>query len=342
MFRGAPGPTRPLASIATTRSSVEGIADEVEARRSGRRPSPNRASRFAAIPEYRLGNSGSVHSTPRDVGIPRLERQSMTPSWTRPAERLPPRSWSLCLLHELLASLSVRSLRASSRSAVASRRKTRIRRAATPAFSRRHVDPRFRRPNAFAAEHPDFGHLLVPGQGRAYALRAPSGAIRRDAHDGEAVMIFVTEDFLPKLQVKQEHGESRATGISVLKLNAYRRFYTGIYPYTLMTSSFTPADGRADAQAEQHDPGVVRSRLHARSIVANDGLHTLMHSYFQERRRSEDGPSRRDPWKTGLWAQLRIDPSKDARWASGVDQLIPRLDYIRLRHKALACRIRPR
>ena len=50
-----------------------------------------------------------------------------------------------------------------------------------------------------------------------------------EEHAGDAVLIFVTEDFLPKLQVKREVSEA-PDAISVLKLNAYRRFYTGIYP----------------------------------------------------------------------------------------------------------------
>ena len=113
-----------------------------------------------------------------------------------------------------------------------------------------------------------------------------------DVHDGEAVLIFVTEDFLPKLQVKQEVSDA-PDAISVLKLNGYRRFYTGIYPYTVMTSSFTPLVWRAHAQAQQHRSRVGAVRSTARSIAVPMGLHALSHSYFEREAGSEDGASGR-------------------------------------------------
>ena len=93
-------------------------------------------------------------------------------------------------------------------------------------------------PSEFAKAHPDFKTYWY--QGKAELTRyVLSQARYGDLHGGEAVLIFVTEDFLPKVQVKQERGDA-PDALSVLKLNAYRRFYTGIYPYTIMTSSFTP------------------------------------------------------------------------------------------------------
>src|SRR5947208_4024310 len=52
-------------------------------------------------------------------------------------------------------------------------------------------------------------------------------------HEGEAVLIFVTEPFLKDKQVKYEHGVSKER-LNVLKLNFTKRFFTGIYPYTLI------------------------------------------------------------------------------------------------------------
>jgi hypothetical protein len=92
----------------------------------------------------------------------------------------------------------------------------------------------------------------------------------------------VTEGFLPGRQVKQERGNS-PNALSVLKLNIYRRFYTGIYPYTLMTSSFTPA-ASTDLQtlkvssSTQQWCGDVYSRINRRK----DGLYAHLHSSFQD------------------------------------------------------------
>lgn len=186
------------------------------------------------------------------------------------------------------------------------------------------------RPAQFAEQHPTFDTYWYQGVAELtrYELRQ---ARYGDQHEGEAVLIFVTEDFLPKLQVKQEHGDS-PDAISVLKLNAYRRFYTGIYPYTLMTSSFTPARASDGATLKvsstvQEWCGHVYSQINRRE----DGLHAVLHSYFQD-----DADQKMvlpdAPLEDGIWAQIRIDPSKIEE---GERQIVPGLHYIRMRHKAL-------
>ena len=58
---------------------------------------------------------------------------------------------------------------------------------------------------------------------------------------GKAVMIFVTEDFSKKKQVKLDNPESTgADAQKVLKLNMTREFVTGVYPYHTMLSVFSP------------------------------------------------------------------------------------------------------
>lgn len=58
---------------------------------------------------------------------------------------------------------------------------------------------------------------------------------------GKAVMIFVTEDFSKKKQVKLDNPESAgADAQKVLKLNMTREFVTGVYPYHTMLSVFSP------------------------------------------------------------------------------------------------------
>ncbi|MDH5382035.1 MAG: hypothetical protein OEW75_14355 [Cyclobacteriaceae bacterium] len=72
---------------------------------------------------------------------------------------------------------------------------------------------------------------------------------------GEAVMIFVTEPFSNKKQVKldnpKEAGEDEVT---VMKMNFTRNFLTGIYPYSMMLSVFTPIDS-------YHHPKTLKSAL---------------------------------------------------------------------------------
>ena len=185
-------------------------------------------------------------------------------------------------------------------------------------------------PAQFAEDHPTFDTYWYQGVAELtrYDLRQ---ARYGNEYRGDAVLVFVTEDFLPKLQVKQEHGDS-PDAISILKLNAYRRFYTGIYPYTLMTSSYTPVRPPGSATLKvsntvQEWCGQVYSQINRR----NDGLHAILHSYFQD-----DADQKMvlpdAPMEDGIWAQIRIDPSAIQ---VGEREMIPGLHYIRLRHKAL-------
>jgi hypothetical protein len=88
------------------------------------------------------------------------------------------------------------------------------------------------------------------GDGKAevssYDLVQPRyGALSR----GDAVLIFVTEDFSWSERVKADPGQHPDADIrKVLKLNAVRNFDTGIYTYHVMTSVFSrvdPGDGMA-------------------------------------------------------------------------------------------------
>jgi len=61
-----------------------------------------------------------------------------------------------------------------------------------------------------------------------------------EIHPGHAILIFVTEPFLPDIHVKSDYKSSRLKSIPVLKLNFIKRFDTGIYDYSMMKSVFTP------------------------------------------------------------------------------------------------------
>lgn len=64
-----------------------------------------------------------------------------------------------------------------------------------------------------------------------------------EMHNGKCVMIFVTEPFSKSKQVKLDNPDKAGKGnISVLKLNKIKRFETGIYDYSMMSSVFTPVD----------------------------------------------------------------------------------------------------
>lgn len=62
-----------------------------------------------------------------------------------------------------------------------------------------------------------------------------------EIRNGHATMVFVTEPFNDKKQVKADNAMDNDV-VNVLKLNQTRKFITGIYPYSTMTSTFTPVD----------------------------------------------------------------------------------------------------
>ncbi len=62
-----------------------------------------------------------------------------------------------------------------------------------------------------------------------------------EVRDGRAVLVFVSEPFSISKHVKLDAPEKAGSdGIEVLKMNAVRNFTTGIYAYSVMTSTFTP------------------------------------------------------------------------------------------------------
>jgi hypothetical protein len=64
-----------------------------------------------------------------------------------------------------------------------------------------------------------------------------------ETRKGKTILIFVTEDFSQTKQVKLDQPEKFGKDkVSVLKMNFTKNFITGIYPYSMMLSSFTPIE----------------------------------------------------------------------------------------------------
>ncbi|SHI30762.1 hypothetical protein SAMN04488096_10135 [Mesonia phycicola] len=64
-----------------------------------------------------------------------------------------------------------------------------------------------------------------------------------EIRDGEVVLIFVTEPFSLSKQVKLDRPDKAGKDkVTVMKLNQVRKFNTGIYDYSIVTSTFTPVD----------------------------------------------------------------------------------------------------
>ncbi len=80
------------------------------------------------------------------------------------------------------------------------------------------------------------------GDGRAELSTYRIRTTRYDAsREGELVLIYVTEPHDRRTWIKDDRAEAPER-TEVLKLNAHLEFLTGIYPYSVMTSVFSPVD----------------------------------------------------------------------------------------------------
>jgi hypothetical protein len=153
-----------------------------------------------------------------------------------------------------------------------------------------------------------------------------------EPRSGKAVLIFVTEDFSKKRQVKLDDPSS-GNKINVLKVNVMKNFITGIYPYAMMLSVFTPVD-REDHPASvkatmssQEWCGQVYTQLNLRG----NRFAVKSHSYFEQ-----EGDQQFSVRETLLEDEvlniIRLDPES---LPLGKVDIIPSLFFTRLNHTGL-------
>jgi hypothetical protein len=169
-------------------------------------------------------------------------------------------------------------------------------------------------------------------QGKAELTRYELNQARYgEMHAGEAMLIFVTEPFLPDKQVKLERGDP-SKGVTVLKLNSVRKFFTGIYPYSLMTSTFTPVSSSTKgtrtlkvASSSQEWCGQTFTQLNLRGGRYEGALR----SYFEDEGDRAFGFDA--AWlEDELWTRIRLAPET---LPVGRVEVVPGLQYARLWHK---------
>lgn len=111
-----------------------------------------------------------------------------------------------------------------------------------------------------------------------YALTQPRYGQPRE---GNAVMIFVTEDFSDTLRVKADPGKHPASDVyPVLKLNFVRDFQTGIYDYNLLTSTFVRADALAEVVKTSFSAQEWCGHVYQQWLVRGTQMTGVAHSYF--------------------------------------------------------------
>lgn len=179
----------------------------------------------------------------------------------------------------------------------------------------------------------EFGEYWYQGKAEvaSYDLTESRYGQQRDGH---AVLIFVTEPFHRELQVKLDDpagaGEDKVT---VMKLNMMKKFITGIYPYSMMLSVFSPADTQSPPSPLKFTMSAQEwcGQVFAQMNRVDNAYRLREFSYFQsegDHDRSLDIRITEDE----IWNRIRLDPSS---LPQGDIRIYPGLFYTRLQHKQM-------
>jgi len=186
---------------------------------------------------------------------------------------------------------------------------------------------------AVAQETSNFGDYWYQGKAEITSYRLEQ-ARYGEMRQGDAVLIFVTEPFSQSKQVKLDHPQvAKADAVNVLKLNLTKKFTTGIYPYSMMMSTFTPIP-RDDpwkvlkvTTSSQEWCGHTFTQLNA----GDDGYSAELRSYFES-----EGDQELDLGKVlledSIWSLIRLSPID---LPTGEIEIVPGTLYQRLSHQPL-------
>jgi hypothetical protein len=152
-----------------------------------------------------------------------------------------------------------------------------------------------------------------------------------EIHAGHAVLIFVTEDLSRSKQVKlDDPAAAGEDAVNVLKLNAMRNFTTGIYPYAMMASVFSPVD-------RARYPHPLKITMSAQEwcgqafvqMNLRDTVYTVQQYSYFEREGDISAEVGAVMPEDGIWTAIRLDP---ASLPTGTVRVIPGAMFQRLNH----------
>ncbi|MBK5277940.1 MAG: hypothetical protein JJE09_03650 [Bacteroidia bacterium] len=155
-----------------------------------------------------------------------------------------------------------------------------------------------------------------------------------ELREGKAVLIFVTEDFSQKKLVKLDQPDNAGKDkVSVLKMNFTKNFVTGIYPYSMMLSVFTPVlrsqfpNSLKGTMSSQEWCGQVFNQL----TLKGNKYNVSAFSYF-ENEGDENLTLENAILEDELWNLIRLEPEN---LPIGEFKMIPGLFFTRLNHTDL-------
>ncbi|MEO9483380.1 MAG: hypothetical protein ABJG47_08050 [Ekhidna sp.] len=177
----------------------------------------------------------------------------------------------------------------------------------------------------------DFNGYWYAGEAEISSYRLEQ-ARYGEIHAGESVLVFVTEPFSKDKQVKLDDWRDQSSdNVSVMKLNMTKKFLTGIYPYSMMMSTFTPVSANI-----YPDPFKVTTSSQEwcghtwmQMNLQDEEYRIRGFSYFE----SEGDLDVLVPnaiLEDELWTRIRMNPEN---LPVGKVDLFPSTFYLRLRHR---------
>lgn len=151
---------------------------------------------------------------------------------------------------------------------------------------------------------------------------------------GDAVLVFVTEPFSKSKQVKLDYAEEEGQdNVSVLKLNYIRKFNTGLYDYSMMTSVFTPIEVQQFPHSLKTTTSVQEWQGHTfTQLNLDDRKYDMKQfSYFEaegDTQKKLDAVLLEDE----IWNRIRINPTSVP---IGEVEIIPGTFFIRFTHEKI-------
>jgi hypothetical protein len=150
-----------------------------------------------------------------------------------------------------------------------------------------------------------------------------------EIHEGQSTMIFVTEPFSKSKHVKLDNPDDVPNDrVDVLKLNFTRKFNTGIYPYSLMTSVFSPVESVMGAIKVTTSSQEWCGHSFTQINKTNSGFQVDQKSYF-ESEGDQQLTIGDDLLEDNIWTQIRTNPEY---LPLGEIFIVPGTQVIRFRH----------
>lgn len=154
-----------------------------------------------------------------------------------------------------------------------------------------------------------------------------------EVRDGHAVLIFVTEDFSKSKHVKLDNPQdNKDDALHVLKMNFTKKFITGIYPYSMMLSVFTPLNGYPKplkiTTSSQEWCGHTFTQFNLKAGKYQGELY----SYFEKEGDRQISIEEDAFPEDGIWNLIRTNPDALPK---GKINIIPGTLYQRLSHTSI-------